>query len=123
MSNCCDLMDYIQATRLLCLWNFIGKNTRVCCHFLLQGIFLTQGSILHPLHWHTNSLPLSHQESPCMYILYSKNIFIHTLFIYSYLFINCIREGLMIEINDIHLHRKATQTRNQEYGFSLLYHF
>ena len=25
-------------------WNFTGKNTRVGCHFLLQGIFLTQGS-------------------------------------------------------------------------------
>ena len=25
-------------------WNFPGKSTRVCCHFLLQGIFLTQGS-------------------------------------------------------------------------------
>ena len=27
---------------LLCLWNFPGKNTGVGCHFLLQGIFLTQ---------------------------------------------------------------------------------
>ena len=25
-------------------WNFPGKSTRMCCHFLLQGIFLTQGS-------------------------------------------------------------------------------
>ena len=24
-------------TRLLCPWNFPGKNTVVCCHFLLQG--------------------------------------------------------------------------------------
>ena len=23
--------------RLLCPWNFPGKNTRVACHFLLQG--------------------------------------------------------------------------------------
>ena len=27
-------------------WNFPGKNTGVGCHFLLQGIFLTQGSNL-----------------------------------------------------------------------------
>ena len=27
-----------------CPWNFPGKNTGVGCHFLLQGIFLTQGS-------------------------------------------------------------------------------
>ena len=32
--------------RLLCLWNFPGKNTGVGCHFLLEGIFLTQGSNL-----------------------------------------------------------------------------
>ena len=31
-------------------WDFPGKNTRVGCHFLLQGIFLTQGSKLHLLH-------------------------------------------------------------------------
>ena len=29
--------------RLLCPWNSPGKNTRVGWHFLLQGIFLTQG--------------------------------------------------------------------------------
>ena len=31
-------------TKLLCPWNSPGKNTGVGCHFLLQGIFLTQGS-------------------------------------------------------------------------------
>ena len=30
--------------RLLCPWDFPGKNTGICCHFLLQGFFLTQGS-------------------------------------------------------------------------------
>ena len=30
--------------RLLCLWDSPGKNTGVGCHFLLQGIFPTQGS-------------------------------------------------------------------------------
>ena len=33
------------------------------CHFLLQGIFSTQGSNLHLLcllHWQANSLPLCH---------------------------------------------------------------
>ena len=33
------------------------------CHFLLQGIFLTQGSNTHLLHWPTDSLPMSHQGS------------------------------------------------------------
>ena len=30
--------------RLLCPWNFPSRNTGVGCHFLLQGIFPTQGS-------------------------------------------------------------------------------
>ena len=29
-------------TGFLCPWDFPGKNTGVGCHFLLQGIFLTQ---------------------------------------------------------------------------------
>ena len=40
----------LQPTRLLCLWDFPGKNTGVGCHFLLQGIFRTQGSNLGFLH-------------------------------------------------------------------------
>ena len=32
-----------RATRLLCPWDFPGKSTGVGCHFLLQGIFWTQG--------------------------------------------------------------------------------
>ena len=39
------------ALQLLCPWDYPGKNTGVVCHFLLQGIFLTQGSNLHLLHW------------------------------------------------------------------------
>ena len=57
----------LQPARLLCPWNFPGKNTGVCCHFLLQGIFLTQESnpyLLHLLHWQRNSLPLCHLGSP-----------------------------------------------------------
>ena len=38
------------AHRLLCLWDFPGKNAEVGCHFLPQGIFQTQGSNLHLLH-------------------------------------------------------------------------
>ena len=35
----------IKTARLLCPWDFPGRNTGVGCHFLLQGTFLTQGSI------------------------------------------------------------------------------
>ena len=34
----------LQLVRLLCPWNSLGNSTRVGCHSLLQGIFLTQGS-------------------------------------------------------------------------------
>ena len=34
------------------------------CHFLLPGIFPTQGSNLHLLHWQVDSLPLNHPGSP-----------------------------------------------------------
>ena len=43
---------------------FPGKNTGVSGHFLLQRIFPTQGPNSHPLHWQTDSLPLSHLGSP-----------------------------------------------------------
>ena len=33
----------LQPARLLCPWDFSGKNTEVSCHFLLQEIFPTQG--------------------------------------------------------------------------------
>ena len=46
----------LQPTRLLCPWDFPGKDTGVGCHFLLQGIFPTQGSNLGLL--------------PCRQILY-----------------------------------------------------
>ena len=36
----------LQHIRLLCPWNFPGKNTGVGSHFLLQGILPTQGSNL-----------------------------------------------------------------------------
>ena len=41
----------LQPTRLPCLWDFSSKSTGVSCHFLFQGIFLTQK--LNPciLHW------------------------------------------------------------------------
>ena len=51
----------------------LGKNTRVLCHFLLQGIFPEEGLNLHLLHWQVDFLPLSHQESPraCILIQWS----------------------------------------------------
>ena len=55
-------------TRLLCPWDFPGKGTGIGYHFLLQGIFPTQGSNLGLLH--------------CRQILFrlSYKIFTHPIF-------------------------------------------
>ena len=55
-------------------WHFPDRNTGVGCHFLLQGIFLTQGLNLHLLHWQADSLPLSHQRSPIIKVISIYNI-------------------------------------------------
>ena len=50
----------IIPTRLLCPRDSPGKNTEVGCHFLLQGLSLTQGlnlGLLSLLLWQENSLP------------------------------------------------------------------
>ena len=53
-------------------WDFPGKSTRVDCHFLLQGLFLTQGSnprLLCLLHWQVDSLPLAPPGKLCKYTM------------------------------------------------------
>ena len=57
----------LEPTRPLCPWDSPGKNTGVGCHFLLQGIFPTQGSnpcLLCLLHCREILYPLSHLGSP-----------------------------------------------------------
>ena len=52
------------------------------CHFLLQGIFLTQGSnphLLHLLHQQADSLPLHHLGSPKLTVDKYKPTFLHFL--------------------------------------------
>ena len=63
----CSVRSDSQPTRLLCLRDFSGKNTGVSCHFLLQGIFPTQGwnpRLLCLLHWQMDSLPLHQLRNP-----------------------------------------------------------
>ena len=50
--------------RLLLPWDSPGKNTGVSCLFLLQGIFLTQGSNPGLPHCRQMLYPLSHEGSP-----------------------------------------------------------
>ena len=53
----------LYPTRLLCPWTFPGKSTGVGCHFLLQGIFSTQGSNPGLPHCRQTLYHLSHQGS------------------------------------------------------------
>ena len=54
-----SLQQYrLQPANLLCSWDSPGKKTGVGCHFLLQGVFPTEGSNLHLLgllHWQAGS--------------------------------------------------------------------
>ena len=66
MSNCLWLHG-LGPTRLLCPWDFPGKNTAVGLHFLLQGTFLTQGlnpHLFRLLHWQLDPLPLAPHGKP-----------------------------------------------------------
>ena len=63
----CNPVDSSPQPRLLCLWDFPGKNTGVGCHFLLQGIEPKSPAL------QVDSLALSHLGSPMMTIM-SLNI-------------------------------------------------
>ena len=74
----CDPMDCSPSPSLLCPWDFPGKNTGVGCHFLFQGIFLTQGLNPRLLHWQVDYLPLCHQGS------HSQGLWKHFPFLHSF---------------------------------------
>ena len=50
----------------------------VGCHFLLQGIFLTQGMNLHLLHWQAGSLPLELPRNHRILLSHKKEEVIYT---------------------------------------------
>ena len=67
----------LQPTRLLCPWDFSGKNTGVGRHTLLQGIFPTQElklGLFCLLHWQMSSLHQCHLGSPLL-DYHQKNIY------------------------------------------------
>ena len=71
----------LQPTRLLGPWDFPGKSTEVGFHFLLQGIFPTQGSNPGLPHCRQTLLPSDLPGKPHMYVCYTyKNIFFIRLF-------------------------------------------
>ena len=68
---------WLEPARLLCPWNFPDKNIGVGCHFLLWGIFLTQGWSLHLVHL-------------LQMIQWSSNLHIFIMSNFRYLFL-CVR--------------------------------
>ena len=77
--SCPTLFVNPWTARFLCPWDFPGKNTGVGCYFLLWRAFLTQGWNPCLLHQLTDSLPLSHHESP---LRHQKIIFIRIMSIF-----------------------------------------
>ena len=64
--SCLTLCDPIDGSRpgSSIHWDSPVKNTGVSCHFLLQGIFSTQGSNPGLLHCRQILYHISHEESP-----------------------------------------------------------
>ena len=56
----------LQPTRLLCPWDFPGKDIGLGCHFLLQGIFPAQGSNPGLLHCRQILYWVSYKGSPLL---------------------------------------------------------
>ena len=68
---------WMWPARLLCPRNVPGKNTRVGCHFLLQGVFLTQRSNRGLPHCGQILYRLSNQESPLYHTLLPKCVSVY----------------------------------------------
>ena len=64
----------LQPATLLHPWESPGKNTRVGCHFLLLGVFPTQGSNLGLPHCRQTLYCLSQQGLLLFLLKYNKNI-------------------------------------------------
>ena len=75
--------------RLLCSWNFPGKNSRTGCHFLLQRIFPIQGSnlsLLYFLHWQADSQATMPPGKPSYHLSLTKGYYMQGIFSFlSYL--------------------------------------
>ena len=63
----CMLSHFSHIQLFVNLWTVAHQNTGVGCHFLLQGIFATQGlnpRLLCLLHWQAGSLPPAPSGKP-----------------------------------------------------------
>ena len=80
------------STRLLHSWDFPGKSTGVGCHFLLQGIFLTQGLILGLLHCGQTLYHLKVEEKSQIFIFLMTLLLIILLYMYYLSCCQCVSE-------------------------------
>ena len=75
MGGCSVTSDPLWLPRLLCSWDSPGQNTEVGCHFLLQGIYPTQGWNPHLLrlrHWRAGSLLVAPPGKPIIVLLFRE---------------------------------------------------
>ena len=74
ITSCTCMLRHVQlfvARQAPLSMEFSSNNPGVGYHFLLQGIFPSQGLNLHLLRWQADSLPLSHLGSNTTILLYN----------------------------------------------------
>ena len=88
----------LYPTRLPCPWDFPGKNIGLGCHFLLQGIFLTQGLKLHLLYWQADFffLPLNHLGNPIYKHTFEKSSHYIKHLTVHYVLVNWFKNYLLL---------------------------
>ena len=109
-------------SRLLCPRNFSGKNTGVGCHFLLQGICLTQGSsphLLRLLHWQAGSFPLApHWTGRFLRSLATQKLF-HVSIRWAHGIKGCLLEGINTKLGPEGKVDKPRREEGSLYGEAL----
>ena len=97
-------MELLPAS-FLCPWDFPDKNTGVCCHFLLQGIFPNQG-----LNLNLSLLCLLGSHIPMYHIYMNHIIFVHSSSISINGHLACF--PVLVTVNDAALNIKGVDLFN-----------
>ena len=75
MCSCSVVLDFLRPCGLYVAHKVplsVGFPRQVSCHFLLQGIFLTQLSNPRLLQWQVDSFTTDHLGSPTSYVGFNK---------------------------------------------------
>ena len=84
----------VACTKLLRPWDFQGKSTGVGCHFLLQGIFPTQGSNPGLSHCTQMVYHLSHQGSPLQFAHFT----FFSIYVYRFIYLFAFWSSVLHEL-------------------------